>query len=333
MSHISPIPHVSLFFTVIVLFFHINPGSSTALTVYDTEADFLNNTPITSTETFSRFTQPTTFDGKLIFLDGTAYCTTDRTNVAWTVTQNGNFGSNAIGVDVLSFGPGRYVLAIGLLFTGDGGSPPNFAWQIIVNEIDGTNTTFSLSSSYPNTLVAYRGFLSDIGIKEIIVRDDPTDSGAGNWRYDNVSHSAVLLCNDTDVCSESGLCNDDIRLAQRCQQTIGREGAKFMQRVFTARRRCLDRQQEGRIPLTVDCRYTPTGDTRTDRSLTGAETELNRRLERSCRDGFSLEALKFPGLCLDQDEPPFLLEDLQSCLLDAHSERAEELIDYQYPPE
>jgi len=152
-----------------------------------------------------------------------------------------------------------------------------------------------------------------------------------------------FICDDVDVCfgdnstgddNNDGFCNDQPpipRPLQRCQKAIGQAGMKFMQDILNARRLCLDRQRKAQLSLDIDCREVPPiGDPRTDKKLSRAETKLNRTVDRSC-GGVTLESLRFPGMCPDPDGPPFSVANLQSCLFDVHTERAEELIDYQYP--
>lgn len=104
-----------------------------------------------------------------------------------------NFG-NGISEHRISFGPHRDVHAIGFWFLTGGVFPPP-RWEIIVHEIDGNDTVETVEFTSGQR---YFGFVSNVGIGTLTVRDFPGDAGAANWSYDNVSRSAVFPVDDFD---------------------------------------------------------------------------------------------------------------------------------------
>ena len=65
-------------------------------------------------------------------------------------------------------------------------------WEVVVHEIDGTDTRELLQASDPPE-PHYRGFLSDVGIRGVTIRPSrPDELVAGNWSYDNVSRGEIL---------------------------------------------------------------------------------------------------------------------------------------------
>src|SRR6266481_3390459 len=116
-----------------------------------------------------------------------------------------------------------------------------------------------------------------------------------------------------------------------CQSTIGAEGRVFMSRKQRARDRCLNHQL--RNPSNVDCRAEVppgTGDASTDHDIMQAANRLADKLQRSC-SGVTLEALGFPGSCLDPDGGSFSLENLQACIHDTHEAKVDALVAIIYP--
>ena len=65
--------------------------------------------------------------------------------------------------------------------------PPN--WAITVTEIDGSINNYGINFTVGNER-HYLGFMSDIGISEVVVADG-SNTGAANWSYDNVSRSLI----------------------------------------------------------------------------------------------------------------------------------------------
>jgi hypothetical protein len=123
----------------------------------------------------------------------------------------------------------------------------------------------------------------------------------------------------------------------RCQRAIGGGGGHLVAKRLRARQSCLNDQLSGRIGPAVDCRAEPapagpgSGNTRTDRRLTTAESRLARLLARGCA-GVALEALGFPGACADPGDPPFTLEDLHACVVERQAAAADAMLAIEYPP-
>jgi hypothetical protein len=181
-------------------------SASANLITFNSEADFLNNAPIVSTETFDDFPSHTGFFTPLVVIDQVVYDTDGpcfyqgAPNPCWLVGIQLGFGAvsppndfgatfaNAITEHRISFGAGNSVDAFGFWFLSGGGFPPPH-WEVVVHEIDGTDTIETLLFAADPR---YRGFLSDVGINALTVRDFQGErDGAANWSYDNVSRSQV----------------------------------------------------------------------------------------------------------------------------------------------
>jgi cysteine-rich repeat protein len=138
-------------------------------------------------------------------------------------------------------------------------------------------------------------------------------------------------CDDGNVKSGDGCsatCQTEIPLPQalfRCQQRIGEASRLFLQDVLIAHQACLERQLRGTLALTVDCRSLPSGDRKTDTSDLSAKTALGKRLRETCGT-VTLEALGYPGECLDTDGFPFTLTNLQACIEDGVLLNVEDLL-------
>jgi hypothetical protein len=86
----------------------------------------------------------------------------------------------------------------------------------------------------------------------------------------------------------------------------------------------------GTLSLTVDCRFVPSGDRKTDNAIIVAKIVLAKRINEVCKT-IKLEALGFPGHCLDADGFPFTVKNLQDCLEDSAFTGAEDLLDLAFP--
>jgi len=142
-------------------------------------------------------------------------------------------------------------------------------------------------------------------------------------------------CDDGNVDNGDG-CSDACQFEPpllkeplQCQQAIGRAGRNFFNSTFAAHKKCLEKQLKGTLPLTTNCRGTPTGDTRTDDALTKAENRLHNQLSKC--DGIILEGLGFPGQCADPDDQSFSVDNLTQCLHGLHTAEAQTILDVEYP--
>ncbi|MBI3767627.1 MAG: hypothetical protein HY271_03910, partial [Deltaproteobacteria bacterium] len=117
-----------------------------------------------------------------------------------------------------------------------------------------------------------------------------------------------------------------------CQKVIGSQGQAFISRKQRARNRCLNLQLQGGTP-NIDCRAEVppgTGDAKTDQEIFQAASRLSDQLRRACGDT-TLEVLGFPGSCTDPDGGSFSLGNLQTCILQTHELKVDELIAVAYP--
>jgi hypothetical protein len=181
-------------------------SASANVITFNSEADFLNNAPIVSTETFDEFPSHTGFLTPQVVIDQVVYDTDGpcffegRPNACWlvgihfgpsVVSPPNDFGAtfaNGITEHRISFGAGNSVGAFGFWFLSGAVFPPPH-WEVVVHEIDGTDTVETLLFAADPR---YLGFLSDVGINALTVRDFQGEpDGAANWSYDNVSRSQV----------------------------------------------------------------------------------------------------------------------------------------------
>ena len=176
--------------------------------VYDDEITFLKVAPITSTETFDEFPHLKEFFTPTVTIDAVTYdvkgpCFSEGSPAAcWVagidlgggpVTPPNDFGSpfafgseatTEIGDERISFG--GYVTAFGFWFLSGAILPPPH-WQIVIQEVDGRITTQGVFSDHE-----YFGFVSNVGIVNLIVHNFPGDLGKNNWSYDNVSRADIM---------------------------------------------------------------------------------------------------------------------------------------------
>ncbi len=163
--------------------------TSATVTIYHSESDFLNAAPVVSTETFGAiapiFSPQAVIDQVVYEVDGPCF-TQGEPNPCW-FTELGEllstFPQSNINEHRISFGAGNTVRAFGFSFGSFGGG----RWEVIVHEIDGTHTIEPLQHAIGTS---YLGFVSDVGIRALTVRDPPADGGI-NWKYDNVSRSEI----------------------------------------------------------------------------------------------------------------------------------------------
>lgn len=199
---------MQLLLTLTLLIALAAPTAFGSLIVYDDETTFLNVAPITSTETFDEFQHHTGFFTPMVTIDGVRYdvagpcffqgnqspCWVAGIGLGSPVTPPNNFGStfsNGFGDERISFG--GYVTAFGFWF-GSGVLFPAPHWQIVIQEVNGRSTTQDVFSGHE-----YLGFVSTVGIVNLVVRNFPGNGGGSNWSYDNVSRSDIMPTPEPDT--------------------------------------------------------------------------------------------------------------------------------------
>ena len=179
------------------IFLGIGNAASAAVTVYTAEGDFHAASAIVSTETFDSY-PPTGYWAATVTLDDVIYETElNPWGPEWGigvhlgpgyVTSPNDFGSLWPAWDTMSFGDGQYAHALGFWML-SGGLSPTPHWEILVQETSGAVELIDVS--FTND-ARYYGFDSDVGIRQITVRDYAGDEVSFNWSYDNIAHSQVL---------------------------------------------------------------------------------------------------------------------------------------------
>jgi len=168
------------------------------LSIFSAETPFLAAAQIASTETFDEFPSSTSFTTPAVVIDDVVYSTEPCLLIVqlacWAITSPGvsepnRFGSNATGTDVLSFGFGNFVNAIGFYFIAGGtvNGIPTAQQQLLIHETNGQTSTIDIGPIGPTT--QYFGFVSSIGIYDVVV--NTIGDNQFNVQYDNVSHSRV----------------------------------------------------------------------------------------------------------------------------------------------
>lgn len=184
---------------VVLLAFH-GIGRATTTVNYD-ESTFLATNPIVSTETFDEYPEGTGFSGLVVmvdsvFYDGVAF---ELDPVLWyagsfPVPSRPNsyniFYSNGSEDNILTFGPDKYVHAIGFWINSYSSVPYFPHDEILVKETDGSVSLFNVS--FASSQYLYYGFSSSIGIAQITVQDYAGDSYQWNWGFDNVSRTEII---------------------------------------------------------------------------------------------------------------------------------------------
>lgn len=202
---------------------------SQTLTVYASEAEFLTNAPIVSTENFDSYDTPTFIDNWVVQIDDVIYeissrgdhdCAVISGDHCWymtgrrsdgqpPVTSPNMFGSDAIGEfgtgdgwDIIGFGENRGVNALGFYFLSvisydwivEHLLPNFFGWEMAVHECNGTVTLLDVPPVTAAT-ATYFGFTSEGGICQVHIaaQGPPTNIGYStvNWAYDSVSRSEI----------------------------------------------------------------------------------------------------------------------------------------------
>jgi hypothetical protein len=181
---------------VVLLAFH-GTGRATTTVYYD-ESTFLATNPIVSTETFDEYPEGTGFSGLVVMVDSVFYNGVEfgPDPVLWyagplfgPVSPPNTFYSNWSDDNILTFGPDKYVHAIGFWITsGDVAYVPHD--EILVKETDGSVSLFDVS--FVSSQHLYYGFSSSIGIAQITVRDYAGDLYGWNWSFDNVSRAEIV---------------------------------------------------------------------------------------------------------------------------------------------
>ena len=176
--------------------------SSAEVILYDDESTFLDANPIVSTETFDGYQESPLFETAVITIDSVVYQALPnsqngqsewRTGVhfsaAGVASTPDDFGSNLISDNIISFGPGKYVNAIGFWLL-SGANRPGLIWEIEAKETDGGVEVVEVSD-WENEK-RYYGFSSPVGIESITVRDYRGDNAGSNWSYDDVSRTQIV---------------------------------------------------------------------------------------------------------------------------------------------
>ena len=112
----------------------------------------------------------------------------------------------------------------------------------------------------------------------------------------------------------------------KCQTTIAKEGAKFINGVLKARQKCIEKN----LKEPLSC---PGAD------LTKLEAKLESGLAKSCdfapfSTTVALSLIGFPGVCVDPNPGNgFTLADLTLCIKETHEDLVDQMIDLQYDPD
>ena len=170
-----------------------------SMMTYSNESTFLSAAPIASTEDFEGFPDGDfRFGSSTIDVDGVIYNNTIggdwSVSGAWGgISNSKSLGSTFGGHNEITFGTGACVKAFGFYFISKLGA--QYPWEIEVFEKGGSSTLFEVKFAL-NEREQYYGFLSDIGIERITVRDYSGDCCSTNWDYDNVSRSSFVPKSD-----------------------------------------------------------------------------------------------------------------------------------------
>lgn len=169
--------------------------SHASMKIYSNESTFLSAAPIDSTEDFERFPDGDyRFGSSTIGVDGVIYSDTKggdwSVSGAWGgISNSRSLGSTFGEHNEITFVTGACVKAFGFYFISKLGA--QYPWEIEVFEKGGSSTLVEVQFTL-NEREKYYGFLSDIGIERIIVRDYSGDCCGTNWDYDNVSRSSFV---------------------------------------------------------------------------------------------------------------------------------------------
>ncbi|HEY9622882.1 MAG TPA: hypothetical protein V6C78_21170 [Crinalium sp.] len=180
--------------TAFTLFFGIG-SSASAITLVKDKALFHNSNSIVSIETFDDF-GTSIFPGASVTFDSVTY--TDLTAPFWVTgsVSPGALFSNAVAPNELSFGINQFTKAIGfdlIPFEKVSITPSTFEFQ--VQETNGQTTTF-VSVPEPD-VKNFFGFSSSKGIQKLTVLQPPSQDGATNFSFDNVSRAAITTATTT----------------------------------------------------------------------------------------------------------------------------------------
>ena len=177
-----------------LLIFGFYAQAHAALMTYSDESTFLSAAPIASTEDFEGFSNGFIYSSTVV-IDEVVYNATTGGNWSIPGSYGGisgtkGFGSTFGGPNEISFGNNVYLDAFGFYFISQLGYA--YPWEIEVFEKGGSSTLFNVQFSSTEG-AKYYGFLSDVGIEKLIVRDYDGDSNLANWSYDNVSRSSTSV--------------------------------------------------------------------------------------------------------------------------------------------
>ena len=171
---------------------------ASTLTLFSSQSEFLSVAPIVSTETFEEFPSSASFTTPEVIIDNVVYftepCLLEILGGCWAIVSPGvvsanRFTANNIGTDVLRFGAGQFVNALGfhLLVGGTVNGVPTGQYELRLEEINGDVILLNIGPLPPSVL--YLGFLSSSGIRDV------TLNALGDFRFnpafDNVSRGAI----------------------------------------------------------------------------------------------------------------------------------------------
>lgn len=173
-----------------LLIFGFYAQAYATIMTYSDESTFLSAAPIASTEDFEGFPNGFIYSSTVV-IDEVVYNATTGGNWsipgAWGgISGTKGLGSTFGGPNEISFGDSVYLEALGFYFISQLGY--EYPWEIEVFEKSGSSTLFNVQFASTER-EKYYGFLSDVGIEKLIVRDYNGDCCGANWNYDNVSRS------------------------------------------------------------------------------------------------------------------------------------------------
>jgi hypothetical protein len=167
------------------------PAVSSGIQMFSSFSEFNAAATVVSTQTFEQFNPGLQFAQNAVTLGGVVYESESRLSIFGPPYLPGTNAliSNEIVPSSMSFGAGRYVESFGFSFGGFT-SFQGPVWRIGVQETNAALSTFDITPlpSYPWT--QYFGFISDVGIESVSVRQI-LQSGGVNWFYDDVSRGEI----------------------------------------------------------------------------------------------------------------------------------------------
>lgn len=140
----------------------------------------LSQTALTSPELIVFATNAITVDGLTMAVSA---CSTHGVPACWTQDAAG-LQSNAIAPHTYTWGADQSLASLAFTFGSFGGN----AQLITVTETDGGVNQFQFVMNSTNLFLA---LTSTIGLRQVVIADDPSDAAASNWSLAQVAHSAI----------------------------------------------------------------------------------------------------------------------------------------------